>query len=528
MSRSFPPIVRRSAVVLVALLVLPMLLAVLAGPGRAQGLQNNLGVTDGSVYAETISGNTLYVGGNFFRVGPASGGWAQVDSVGNLVSPVPLIQGYVFCSAADGQGGWFVGGEFNGALGQSRGNLAHFDAAGNLYPWNPGASGRVSSMLLFAGHLYIGGSFSFVHGQPRNNLAVVDTASGNVGSWQPNVDGEVDAITPFGSTFLVGGNFQHVGAFVRHNFAGIDTAGTLWSLDPEPNGPVHAIGFVHRITPNTVTVYLGGEFTAAGGQSRSYMAAIDATTGSGTFGQATAFNPGADGWVYSILVTGGSVSPTIYVGGNFLNIGGQARTDFAALTGSGTATSLDLGLDNSGDVRAIALRGTTLFLGGGFGSIHGLTRIYAGAVDTGTGSVLPWNPNPNLPVYTLSIGAQSTALGGVMSIMNSLRRSNLAAFDLTTGAATAWNPNVDGPVRALHVADGHLTPEGLSRSSEASRGRTSPRSTSRLRSPGCGRPRRTARSNASTAGRPERASPRSTSAATSRRLPRCHAARRRR
>lgn len=461
MSRSFPPIARRSAAVLVAVLVLPMILAVHAGPARAQGLQNNLGVTDGTVYAETISGNTLYVGGDFHDVGPASGGWAQVDSVGNLVSPVPMIQGYVYCSVADGQGGWFVGGDFNGALGQSRGNLAHFDAAGNLYPWNPGTSGPVNAMLLFAGRLYIGGAFSTVHGQPRNALAVVDTASGNVGTWQPDIDGVVNAITPFGSTFLVGGNFQHVDAFTRHNFAGIDTTGAVWSLDPEPNGAVFAIGFVHRITPNTVTVYLGGQFTVAGGQARSYLAAIDATTGSGTFGQATVFNPGADGFVYSLLVTGGSVSPTIYVGGNFLHIGGQARNDLAALTGAGTATSLDLGLDNSGDVRAIALRGTTLFLGGGFHSIHGVTRHYAGAVDTGTGNLLSWNPEPNFPVSTLSIGAQSTALGGVMSIMNTLPRNDLAAFDLTTGTATAWNPNVDGPVVALHIADGQLYAGGL-------------------------------------------------------------------
>jgi len=461
MSRPVPLIARRSALVLVALLALPMILAVLAGPARAQGLQSNLGVTDGPVYAETTSGNTLYVGGNFSRVGPATGGWAQVDSLGNLLSPVPLVQGDVYCSAPDGQGGWFVGGDFNRVLGQSRGNLAHVDAAGNLYPWNPITSGTVNAMLLFAGRLYIGGGFSFVQGQPRNHLAVVDTASGNVGSWQPILDGDVDAITPFGSTFLVGGNFQHVSGFVRHYFAGIDTAGALWSLDPEPNGPVFAIGVVHRITPNTVTVYLGGELTAAGGQARSHIAAIDATTGAGTFGQAMAFNPGADGFVYSLLVTGGSVSPTIYVGGDFLNIGGQARSKLAALTGSGTATSLDLGLDTAGNVRAIALRGTTLFLGGGFRSIHGVTRYYAGAVDTGTGNVLSWNPNPSLPVFTLSIGAQSTALGGVMSSMNCLLRSNLAAFDLTTGGATAWNPDVDGSVLALHVADGKLYAGGV-------------------------------------------------------------------
>ena len=62
-----------------------------------------------------------------------------------------------------------------------------------------------------------------------------------------------------------------------------------------------------------------------GGQTRNSIAALDGATGS-----ATSWNPSAAGGdVYAIAVSGS----TVYVGGDFVNIGGQARSSIAALDG---------------------------------------------------------------------------------------------------------------------------------------------------------------------------------------------------
>ena len=74
------------------------------------------------------------------------------------------------------------------------------------------------------------------------------------------------------------------------------------------------------------TVYAGGEFTSIGGQTRNYIAALDAGTGA-----ATDWNPNASGGIFQPLVLALAVSgSTVYAGGSFTSIGGDInRTYFA-------------------------------------------------------------------------------------------------------------------------------------------------------------------------------------------------------
>src|SRR5439155_24217627 len=79
------------------------------------------------------------------------------------------------------------------------------------------------------------------------------------------------------------------------------------------------------------TVYAGGIFTNIGGQARNYIAALEGTTGT-----ATAWNPSASSTVVALVVSG----TTVYAGGVFTSIGGQSRNNIAALDATtGLATS---------------------------------------------------------------------------------------------------------------------------------------------------------------------------------------------
>jgi len=64
----------------------------------------------------------------------------------------------------------------------------------------------------------------------------------------------------------------------------------------------------HTIAVSGSTVYVGGGFTSVGGQARNRLAALDASTGN-----ATSWNPNADSWVNALAVSGS----TVYVGGEF-------------------------------------------------------------------------------------------------------------------------------------------------------------------------------------------------------------------
>src|SRR5215467_67560 len=104
-----------------------------SGIGRAQSVDSTLWVTNGQVFAVARSGGTVYIGGDFTRVGPATGG-ALVLTAGSGIAqlPFPKVAGTVYAVAPDGSGGWYLGGAFSAVRGQPRDNLAHLDAQGRL------------------------------------------------------------------------------------------------------------------------------------------------------------------------------------------------------------------------------------------------------------------------------------------------------------------------------------------------------------------------------------------------------------
>jgi hypothetical protein len=71
------------------------------------------------------------------------------------------------------------------------------------------------------------------------------------------------------------------------------------------------------------------------------------------------------------------------------------------------------------------------------------------AVDPETGIARDWDPNADGPVNALAVSADTVFAGGEFATVNGLTpRQRLAAFDLV-GTARAWAPSADAPVRAL-------------------------------------------------------------------------------
>jgi hypothetical protein len=122
-------------------------------PIHAQVLPNtprqNLWATNGTVYAIQPVGNTIYLGGNFSYVGPATGGGVPLaTSDGKALASFPHVQGSLSAVVADGAGGWYIGGAFTHVGSSARINLAHILADDSVDPnWNPNASGTVSTLL---------------------------------------------------------------------------------------------------------------------------------------------------------------------------------------------------------------------------------------------------------------------------------------------------------------------------------------------------------------------------------------------
>ncbi|MEI6663943.1 MAG: WD40 repeat domain-containing protein, partial [Actinomycetes bacterium] len=262
-----------------------------------------------------------------------------------------------------------------------RNRAAAVGTNGTLTTWNPNLNDGVSALAVSGSTVYLAGSFTTVGSTTRNRAAAVGT-DGTLATWNPDISGQVNALAISGSTVYLGGSFWDAGGSTRKYAAAFGTDGTLTSWDPSLNDDVYAL------TVSGSTIYLGGNFTTVGGTTRNYAAAF------GTDGTLTTWNPDLSSssrtYVKAIAVSGS----TVYLGGYFTAAGGTERNRAAAVGTDGTLTTWNPNLNS--EVKALAVSGSTVYLGGWFTSAGGTTRNHAAAVETG-GTLLPQWPGPYVP-----------------------------------------------------------------------------------------------------------------------------------
>ena len=211
----------------------------------------------------------------------------------------------------------------------------------------------------------------------------------------------------------------------------------LWVTD----GPVHAV--LHRAG----TIYVGGAFARVGPPTGG---GVPVDIAGGTL---PASFPKVSGSVYAVVSDGGS---GWYIGGDFVGVGGVARSGLAHLAADLTVSSWNPdvgGVPGQTAVRALAVRGSTVYAGGDFSTVGGQARNNIALLDAATGAALSWNPDANGTVHALlvrQVGAVPVLyVGGSFTQIGAATRNRIAAFDPLFGALTTFNPNADGTVYAL-------------------------------------------------------------------------------
>jgi uncharacterized delta-60 repeat protein len=326
----------------------------------------------------------------------------------------PNANGAVHVVVVQPDGKILIGGDFttlspNGGAAVSRNRIARLNPDGTLdTAFNPNANNyRVDAIAVQAdGKILAGGFFTSIGGQTRNHIARLDATTGLADSFDPHANGtEVGSIAvQADGKILAGGAFTSIGGAARHNIARLDaTTGLADSFDPNANNGVDSIA-----VQADGKILAGGFFNGAnsiGGQTRDFIARLDATTG-----LADSFDPNADAAIASIAV---QADGKILAGGGFTSIGGQPRNRIARL-------------------------------------------------DATTGLADSFNPSANNDVYSIAVQVDGKILaGGLFTHIGGQPRNGIARLDATTGLADSFNPNATGSVESIAVqADGKILAGG--------------------------------------------------------------------
>jgi len=326
----------------------------------------------------------------------------------------------------------------------------------------PDTDGNVNAMVVVNGVLFIGGDFSIIDPGGSNvarvGLAAIDLSTGDVVSnWNPGVGGGAPAapvvhamaVSADGASLLVGGEFESVGVVLRSRLAAVrikDSSSSNYGLptdwDPDVTGTaVYSL----TLSGDGNTVYVGGDFSQLGTEARTYIAAVSYSDAA-----VTPWVPNANGIVRSLLLSADNTA--LYAGGDFTVIGGQARNRLAALS-IGSAQASAWNPNANGVVRSLLQFGTTLYVGGDFSTIAGANRDQLAALSMSTATATSWDPDANGSIrdMRLSVNGELLYVVGDFTSFNAGAdtRNRLAALRISDASVTNWNPAADASVRSV-------------------------------------------------------------------------------
>jgi hypothetical protein len=289
-------------------------------------LASTNGPQDGYVAVLVVKGKKIYAGGDF------SGGLKVYNTAKNSWKTFGGgVQGTVSALAFDGTD-LYVGGDFDMVGGSvAAQNIAKYDMTTKTWsPLGTGTTHQVWVITMVDHKVYAGGDFLSAGGVANSGgVAMWDGANWN--ALGTGVNGPVFAITPFGNALAIGGGFSNagpvdlddcclaawdIGAQTWSNM-GHGVAGGTYIIDGNPVTFVWAITFVGN------DMYVAGSFTFANEISANNIAKSNVNThdwnklGKGTNKDAV--------WAMANHAT----THSLFVGGEFTKAGGLSANHIA-------------------------------------------------------------------------------------------------------------------------------------------------------------------------------------------------------
>jgi hypothetical protein len=218
------------------------------------------------------------------------------------------------------------------------------------------------------GILYVGGAFTNAGGVANaDHLAKWNGTAWSAVNGAVTLNGAVDAIAYASGHVYVGGQFTNVAGNTSINYLA-EWTGTAWQSPCAGTNPITAQVAALQIIGNTL--YVGGSFAnGAGLAAADFLVACDLTTGAAHALVAT------DGAINSgVAALTADSNGTLYAGGGFINLEGVTGVDHVAYYKGGTWHQMGGPHAVNQIVRSLAAHGADVYVGTDATDINGILR----------------------------------------------------------------------------------------------------------------------------------------------------------
>jgi len=450
----------------------------LSGSGDTVGVSSR-------VAALAVAGDDLFIGGSFTQAGGEAANsivrWDRVQEEWHALTSgdVNGVDSDVFALTVSGDD-LYVGGWFGSAGGLESRGVARWDRVEEQWHAIPGLNANVFSLAMLADNLYVGGSFAQAAEQTVNRVARWDGAqwhalAGPDGAGVTDFfgTGTVRSLAIIGGDLYVAGNFTRAGS--QNPFAGGVVAlgvarwdGSQWHALAEPGGfPGFFGGFAEVGATNLPLVlamathgdelFLGGFFSGAGGRAANRVARWNQNTA-----QWNTVGPdpgGASAPVRAIAVRGSDV----FLGGEFTHIGGITANYIVRWDGQQWSPIVVNGQNGmNGMVSSLAVLGNDLYAAGSFSQAGGqIVNRVARWDGSQWHGFTPQNGSPSGvlgSIAALAVDGTALYVAGMLIQAGGQSVNGIARWD-----GNEWGPlgagaqnGVDGLVRALALSGNDL------------------------------------------------------------------------
>ena len=397
-------------------------------------------LSETAVFGMTKKNNTLFLFGAFTNLSPNYGRGVIIDSISKniLTQKKWAIDGEVKAAVSDGQGGFYIAGNFKKIGDSTRRFIARIDAVGKPTAWTLDVDTTINALYRKNDTLFLGGEFSRVRATTKKAFAIYSISGdslfsqGLLNATGTSYPYQIAVFKTYNDTLLVGGH--QVAAVSGRDIMKFN----IRTLTPIAWVPIATDYYVTSMEVSLANRTLF--FT-----SRNIVTAIDLFTGVEKYSIRVSTNTSVTSDFYGAANTLKIVGNKLYIGGHFNYVYVQfVRTKRRGVCAidirNGSLLNIDLALDHYGG--QFETIGDKLYVGGYFSHISGVEREHFAELDTGTLAVTNWNLAPTDPISVISISNGKFFAGGIFNGVHAVHRNGLAAIDMLTNEILPFNPSI--------------------------------------------------------------------------------------